>query len=66
MTTVSFNQTWPELATSLWKSLTEHNAEITYEFKDMVVEVPSGVGADADHATWKVNGLLKVRGRKVE
>ncbi len=66
MTTVNPKPTWPELATSLWQSLTEHSAEISYEFEDMVVQVPSGVGSTADHAAWKLNGLLKMRGRKVE
>jgi hypothetical protein len=66
MTTGNSNPTWTELATSLWQSLTEHNAEISYEFEDMVVEVPSGVGSNAEHAAWKLNGLLKIRGRKVD
>ena len=66
MTNENSNPSWPDLATSLWKSLTEHDAEISYEFEEMVVEVPSGVGSSADHATWKLNGLLRVRGRKLD
>lgn len=66
MSNENTNPSWPDLATSLWKSLTEHDAEISYEFEEMVVEVPSGVGSSADHATWKLNGLLKVRGRKLD
>ena len=56
-------QTWPELAASLYDKLTGRNAEITYEFADFDVHVPSGTGADASHAHWKVNGTLKIRTR---
>ncbi len=47
------NQTknWPELAIGLYDKLTGRNAEITYEFNDMRVSVPSGVGAQAEHAS---------------
>ena len=34
--------TWPELAIGLYEKLTERNAEITYEFENMEVSVPSG------------------------
>jgi hypothetical protein len=54
---------WPELAISLYDKLTGRNAEITYEFDNMDVWVPSGVGGDATHAQWKVNGSLKIRAR---
>ena len=42
--------TWPELAIGLYKALTEKNAEITYHFEDMKVEIPSGTGPKAEHA----------------
>ena len=54
---------WSELAISLYDKLTGRNAEITYEAEDMEVWVPSGVGEDATHARWKVNGSLKIRAR---
>ena len=54
---------WSELAMSLYDKLTGRNAEITYEAEDMEVWVPSGVGEDATHARWKVNGSLKIRAR---
>ncbi len=59
------NQTsdWSELAISLYDKLTGRNAEITYEADNMEVWVPSGVGEDARHALWKVNGSLKIRAR---
>lgn len=55
--------TWPELAISLYDKLTGRGAEITYEFENMEVWVPSGTGEDAVHARWKVNGVLKIRAR---
>ena len=56
-------QTWPELAIGLYEKLTDRNAEISYEADNMEVWVPSGVGEDASHALWKVNGTLKIRAR---
>ncbi len=54
---------WSELAIGLYDKLTGRNAEITYEADNMEIWVPSGVGDDADHAKWKVNGALKIRAR---
>lgn len=56
---------WSELAISLYDKLSGRNAEITYEADDMEVWVPSGVGDDASHAKWKVNGALKIRARDI-
>jgi len=56
-------QTWPELAIGLYDKLTGRNAEITYDFQNMEVWVPSGTGDNADHARWKVNGIVKIRTR---
>jgi hypothetical protein len=56
-------QNWSELAISLYNKLADRNAEITYEADDMEVWVPSGVGDDASHAKWKVNGALRIRAR---
>lgn len=53
--------TWPELAISLYDRLTGRGAEITYEFTDMEVDVPSKVGEDADHARWRVDGELRIK-----
>ena len=57
---------WPDLAMGLYDRLTGSNAEITYEFEKMDIQVPSGVGENAEHAQWKLNGVLKVRTKKVE
>ena len=55
--------TWPELAIGLYDKLTGRGAEITYEFENMEIWVPSGMGDSAQHARWKVNGTLKIRSR---
>lgn len=51
---------WPDLAIGLYDRLTGANAEISYDFEDMHVEVPSGTGADAEHAKWVLNGKIKI------
>lgn len=53
--------TWPDLAVGLFDKLTERKAEIVYEVENLEIQVPSKVGADAGHATWKINGTLKIR-----
>lgn len=58
--------TWPELAIDLFEQLTGHKAEITYEFENMEVWIPSGTGEDVKHAKWKLNGILKIRSRHVD
>jgi hypothetical protein len=56
--------TWPELAIDLYDRLTGRGAEITYEFEDMDVAVPSKTGEDADHAHWQVDGTIRVTTRE--
>jgi hypothetical protein len=53
--------TWPELAIGLYDKLTGRNAEISYEFENFELQVPSGATENAKHATWKMNGILKIR-----
>jgi len=60
---VDHPQTWPDLGIALYDRLTGRNAEITYQFDDLDVSVPSGTGANASHGTWKLNGTLKIRTR---
>ena len=57
--------TWPDLAIGLYERLTGHNAEITYEFDNLEVYVPSSASADAAHAKWKLNGIVKIRTKGV-
>jgi hypothetical protein len=54
---------WPELAISLYDKLTGRGAEITYEFEDVEVAVPSSASGNAVHANWKINGAIKIRTR---
>ncbi len=52
---------WPNLAIGLYDKLTGRGAEITYEFGNMQVDVPSQTGKDASMARWGLNGTLKIR-----
>ncbi len=54
---------WPDLAIGLYDRLTGNNAEIQYEFENMKIQVPSGTGANAEHAEWELNGRLKISTR---
>lgn len=54
--------TWPELAIGLYDKLTGRGAEITYQFENMEVWVPSATDSDR-HAHWKLHGTLRIRTR---
>lgn len=56
-------KSWPGLAESLYDVLTGRGAEITYEFDEMQVLVPSHAGPDATAAPWKLDGTLRIRTR---
>ena len=56
-------KTWPDLGIELYDKLTGRHAEITYEFENMEVWIPSGTGEGVEQAKWKVNGILKIRSR---
>jgi hypothetical protein len=58
---VQDTKTWPELAIGLYDKLTGRGAEITYEFDQFEIYVPSSTGPEAAHARWKVHGTLKIR-----
>ena len=51
---------WPDLAIGLYDRLTGRNAEITYEFSNLNVMIPSGTGPEAEHAKWVLNGAMKI------
>lgn len=55
--------TWPELAIGLYDKLTGRGAEITYDFENFEIHVPSSTRPDASHAHWKVSGRLMVSTR---
>ena len=50
-----------EIGQELWSYLTGKGATIEYSFEDMSVEVPRSTGPDAQRATWKLNGTLRIR-----
>ncbi|MEN1681004.1 MAG: hypothetical protein AAGJ46_15560 [Planctomycetota bacterium] len=52
---------WPDLAIGLYDRLTGRGAEITYDFDDMHIKIPSGTGDDASHAEWVLSGAIKIR-----
>jgi len=54
-------ESWPNLAIGLYDKLTGRGAEITYEFDDMQVMIPSHAGEGARHAPWTLNGTLRIR-----
>ena len=56
-------QTWPELAIGLYDKLTGRGAEITYNFENFELEVPSKAGGGADYAKWRMNGKVKITTR---
>jgi len=58
-------RTWPDLAIGLYERLTGRNAEITYDFDDMHIRIPSGTGEHADHAEWVFSGKLRITTRDI-
>jgi hypothetical protein len=60
MMSTEHTKNWPELAIGLYDRLTGSNAEISYGFEDMHVQVPSGTGPNAEHAEWVLNGTIKI------
>ncbi len=51
---------WPDLAAGIYDRLTGSNAEIRYDFDKMHVQIPSGTGAESEHAEWIFNGTLRI------
>lgn len=58
--------TWPDLAVGLYDKLTGRGAEITYQFENMEVFVPSHVDENPQLAKWRLNGTLKIRTRDLK
>jgi hypothetical protein len=56
-------RSWPKLAVALYDKLTGRGVEITYEFSNLKVFVPSQHSEDSPLARWKLNGLLEIRTR---
>ncbi len=62
-TRIEDTRTWPELAIGLYDRLTGRGAEITYEFDNFEIMIPSSATPEATHAKWKMNGALRIRTR---
>lgn len=63
---MSETHTWPDLAIELYDKLTGRGAEITYNFANLEVWVPSSTQADSSQARWKLNGTIVVSTRDVK
>jgi len=59
--TTEHTNTWPELLIGLYDNLTGRGAEITYEFDNMHIKIPSGTGSSAEHAEWILHGIMRIR-----
>ena len=56
-------KSWPDLAIELYDKLTGRGAEITYQFDDFEVMVPSDTNDSAQFGRWKVSGGVKISTR---
>jgi hypothetical protein len=54
---------WPDLAIGLYDRLTGRQAEISYDFENLHVKIPSDTTATAQHAEWSLDGTIKIRTR---
>jgi len=54
---------WSDLAIGLYDRLTGRKAEITYEFDNMHIKIPSGTGPSVSYAEWVLHGTMKIRTR---
>jgi hypothetical protein len=54
---------WPDLAIGLYDRLTGRNAEISYTFEDLEIDVPSGTGRAVEHAHWRLSGTVRITTR---
>lgn len=63
MAEIAETKTWPDLAVGLYDKLTGRGAEITYEFDNFELYVPSRAGDNPEYAHWKMNGTVRIRTR---
>jgi hypothetical protein len=54
---------WPDLAIGLYDRLTGRQAEISYDFENLHVKIPSDTTSTAQHAEWILDGTIKIRTR---
>jgi hypothetical protein len=53
---------WPELLSSLFERMTEHDTEV--EFVNLEVNIPVTSEPDTKHAPWRLNGVIRVRNER--
>ncbi|HJT85488.1 MAG TPA: hypothetical protein VJ697_13490 [Nitrososphaeraceae archaeon] len=56
---------WADLVGTLFERLTGKEAIITYEFDNLVIDIPKAAGPggkDLGSAKWKINGKLIIKG----
>jgi len=54
------DQNWPDLFIGLYDRLTGRHAEITYDFDNLKIEIPSEATEDAAGVPWTFNGKLRI------
>lgn len=60
---ITTEKEWADLAISLYDRLTGRGSEISYNFDDMEIKVPSGTQDKSSYANWRINGTLKISAR---
>jgi len=55
---------WPDVFAGLYERLTGDNAEISYAFDDLEVDIPSSTSPNAPQAHWKFNGTMRISTRE--
>lgn len=50
-----------EIGQEMWSYLTGKGATVEYSFENLSVEVPKSTGPDAQRATWKLNGTIRIK-----
>lgn len=56
-------ENWPDVFSGLYERLTGNNAEISYDFDDFELDIPSSTSPNSPTAHWKVNGTLRITTR---
>ena len=51
--------TWPDFAAALYDKLSGRECQITYEFDNLNLFIPSKLG-DTDHFHWKMDGIIRI------
>ncbi|NNK94427.1 MAG: hypothetical protein HKP41_08770 [Desulfobacterales bacterium] len=51
---------WPDMFVGLYDRLTGRNAEISYAFDNLEIDIPASTAANAPKANWKFNGTLRI------